>query len=188
LLVAIGLGNPGDRYQRSRHNLGKEAIIDLAGRLGIKLTPGEGDFYVGDEPSLKLSLVVPTTYMNLSGNSVLQAMDALGVVPRQLLVVCDDFNLPLGSIRLRRAGGDGGHKGLASVIYQLGTIDFPRLRLGIGPLPSDVEAEEFVLSDFAEEELEIVADVIRTAGEAILSVAADGIHKAMNAFNRRIDA
>ena len=187
MLVAFGLGNPGKQYQGSRHNLGKEAVIELAERLNLHFAPGQGDYYVCEKPDLGLWLAVSTTYMNLSGRSALQVVERLGISPGELLVVCDDFNLPLGLIRLRRGGGDGGHKGLGSVIYELGTTEFPRLRLGIGPLPEGVDAQDFVLSCFDGEQVEVAAEVRRVAGEAILKVATDGMEKAMNKFNRRID-
>ncbi len=188
MLVALGLGNPGREYEHSRHNLGKDAVIDLAQRLKLSFAEGRGEFYICHHPQLDLWLAVPTTYMNLSGRSALGVVESLGISPEALLVVCDDFNLPLGSLRLRKSGGDGGHKGLASIIYELGTKDFPRLRLGIGPLPEDIEAEEFVLSPFSEAEGEKVIELKRAAGEAIVSAATKGIERTMNFFNRRAEA
>lgn len=187
MLVALGLGNPGREYEGSRHNLGKDTVIDLAQRLDLNFAEGKGEFYICQDPKLNLWLAVSATYMNLSGKSAVELVDSLGIEPEALLVVCDDFNLPLGSIRLRKSGGDGGHKGLGSIIYQLGTESFPRLRLGIGPLPKDIQAEEFVLSHFDQGEIEKVAQVKRRAGEAIVSIATRGIEKTMTDFNRRAE-
>ncbi|MFH1313386.1 MAG: aminoacyl-tRNA hydrolase, partial [Candidatus Eisenbacteria bacterium] len=134
----FGLGNPGDRYRQSRHNLGKDVVSALAQELGLAVNAGAGEFFYSRDPSRDLCLVIPTTYVNTSGVSAYQAMEAFGAYPEDFLVVCDDFSLPLGAIRIRKSGSGGGHNGLASIIYQLATLDFPRLRLGVGPLPPGV--------------------------------------------------
>ena len=187
MLVVFGLGNPGDRYGRTRHNLGKEVVDALARKLKLGVTAGTGEFFYSRHRSTDLVLVVPTTYVNTSGVSASQTIEAFDVDLEDFLVVCDDFSLPLGTIRLRKSGSDGGHNGLASVIFQLASQDFPRLRIGVGPLPPGVDAADFVLDRFDPEEEEAVARIVDTAGEAVLAVGRDGIDKAMNVYNRKAD-
>jgi PTH1 family peptidyl-tRNA hydrolase len=188
LVVAVGLGNPGDRYQATRHNLGKGVISDLSGKLSIPLVAGKGSFQLGIDEARELCLATLTTYMNTSGVGVRQVVERLGVRPEDLLVVCDDFYLPLGTIRIRKRGSDGGHNGLASIIYQLATEEFPRLRLGVGPVPPGLVPADFVLSEFAREEQETVRRLSELAVEAVISIASDGIDAAMNAFNRKVES
>lgn len=188
MLVALGLGNPDGRYRATRHNLGKEIISELAAKLHVTLIAGKGDFHFGLDETRDVCLAVSTTYMNVSGASARQIVEQMGIGPEGLLVVCDDFNLPLGALRIRKRGSDGGHNGLASVIYQLGTEDFPRLRLGIGPVPAGLDPADFVLSEFAREEDDAVNRLRDIAAEALLAIAADGIDNAMNTFNRKVES
>ncbi len=185
MLVAFGLGNPGDQYSNTRHNLGRQAVVELARRLKKDFLPGRGHFLFCRDEDHNLRLVISTEFMNLSGTVAVEIIEVFGIEIQDLLVVCDDFNLPLGTIRLRKSGGDGGHNGLASIIYHLGSEGFPRLRLGIGELPQDADPSEFVLSDFSPHEIELVNEVKKRAGEAILSTAINGIEQAMNIYNRR---
>jgi PTH1 family peptidyl-tRNA hydrolase len=187
LVVAFGLGNPGSRYDRTRHNLGKEVVTTLAEELHLTLCPGKGAYCLADDASRDLSLVTPTTYVNASGISACQIVEHLEISLEELLVVCDDISLPLGTLRIRKKGSDGGHNGLASIIYQLGSQDFPRLRLGIGPVPVGMEVADFVLSGFAPDEEGTVRSLKQTAREALLAIASGGIDNAMNAYNRRAD-
>jgi PTH1 family peptidyl-tRNA hydrolase len=187
LLVVFGLGNPGDRYRRTRHNLGKEVVSSLVRGLGLAATAGRGEFYYSNDPSRDLCLVVPGTYVNTSGVSASQAVRALDADLENFLVVCDDFSLPLGTIRIRKSGSDGGHNGLASIIFHLGSQDFPRLRMGVGPLPPGVDAADFVLSRFEPDEEDTVANITEAAGEAVLAVGRDGIDRAMNTYNKKVD-
>ena len=187
MLVAFGLGNPGDRYDGTRHNLGKEIIRTLIDELHLKTKSGRGSYCYADDPSRDLSLVVPTAYVNASGICARQVIEHLGIEREEFLVVCDDFSLPLGTIRIRKKGSDGGHNGLASIIYQLGSEEFPRLRLGIGPLPEGMEAAEFVLSRFGPADAAVVRTLRESAIEALLTVADFGIDSAMNSYNRRTD-
>jgi PTH1 family peptidyl-tRNA hydrolase len=187
LLVVFGLGNPGDRYQGTRHNVGKEVAGSIAGRLGLKLVPGRGDFYRAHDPERDVHLIIPTTYVNESGRAARQAIYSLGAHPEDLLAVCDDFNLPLGSLRIRKRGSDGGHNGLASIIYHLDTRDFPRLRMGVGPLPEGTDWADFVLSGFAGAETEEVLKMKEEAAGAVLDIAGSGLDAAMNTYNRRVE-
>jgi PTH1 family peptidyl-tRNA hydrolase len=187
LVVAFGLGNPGGRYDKTRHNLGKEVITTLVEELHLTLYPAKGAYCLADDPSRDLSLVIPTTSVNASGIGARQVVERLGISLEELLVVCDDISLPLGTLRIRKKGSDGGHNGLASIIYQLASQDFPRLRLGIGPVPAGMEVADFVLSDFGPGEEGTVRSLKETAREALLAIAGGGIDNAMNAYNRRVD-
>ena len=187
MVVAFGLGNPGDRYNHTRHNIGKEVIADLVRRLGLSLKPGKGEFAYARDPATDLALVLPTTYVNLSGVSAAEALGFFRADRESLLVVCDDFNLPLGAIRIRKKGSDGGHNGLGSIIYQLASTEFPRLRLGVGPVPPDTDPADFVLSRFTGDEEALVADLKTEAAEALMAIAASGLEHAMNTYNRRAD-
>jgi peptidyl-tRNA hydrolase, PTH1 family len=185
VLVALGLGNPEDQYGGTRHNVGKEVVAGLALKLGLKLRPGKGDYCYAEDASRDLALVVPTTFVNLSGRPAVQALARLKAGRENLLVVCDDFSLPLGSLRLRPQGSYGGHNGLASIIYELGSDAFARLRIGIGPLPEGCVARDFVLGRFDEREQAVVDEVQETACQALVVAAERGLARAMNQFNKR---
>jgi PTH1 family peptidyl-tRNA hydrolase len=187
LLVVFGLGNPGDRYQGTRHNVGKEVTASLAGRLGLAMRPGRGDFYRAHHPERDIHFIVPTTYVNDSGRAARQALESLEARPEDLLAVCDDFNLPLGSLRIRKRGSEGGHNGLASIIYHLDTQDFPRLRMGVGPLPEGADWADFVLAGFSGAEDEDLSRMKEDAARAVLDIAGSGLDAAMNTYNRRVE-
>lgn len=185
--VLCGLGNPGQKYRATRHNLGFRLADFFAERYGGKWSRARGGYHssavrVGTENVL---LVKPHTYMNLSGEA-LAALDEDGlVVIERLLVVCDDTALPTGQIRLRRGGGDGGHNGLKSIIYHLNTERFPRLRLGCGPVPELTDPADYVLAPFPDEEIRLVEDMIREAAKCVETWLRDGIDAAMNRFNAK---
>ena len=185
----MGLGNPGKEYEGSRHNAGSLVVAGLADECGIRLSAGRGDFVGGrgrcaGEPVM---LVVPLTYMNASGRAVAQALDEAEAGPGELLVVCDDVDLPLGRLRLRAAGGDGGHRGLASVIAALGTEEFARLRLGVGRPPEGGDTADYVLDAFSVEEGATVREMVERGAEAVRTMLREGIEQAMTVFNRRTD-
>jgi len=187
VLVALGLGNPEDQYEGTRHNVGKEILGALARKLCLRVSSGRGDYCFAEDASDHLVLVVPTTYVNSSGRAATQALAAFGADIEDLLVVCDDFSLPIGSLRLRPRGSDGGHNGLASIIYELGSDAFARMRIGIGPLPEGCVSRDFVLGRFSSEEQAVMETVRPTACEAVLAVARDGLERAMNLYNKRAD-
>lgn len=185
MLVVLGLGNPGDAYRGTRHNLGKEIVSSLGEELGLRARPGRGDYQYARDDSRDVLLVVPTIYMNISGRAAAQVLEHFGAAVSDLLAVCDDFALPLGSLRIRRQGSDGGHNGLASIIGDLGSEDFPRLRVGVGPVPAGVLWTDFVLSRFERSEEEQAAEAVSTAREAVLAIAAVGVERAQNLYNAR---
>ncbi|HSG29796.1 MAG TPA: aminoacyl-tRNA hydrolase [Candidatus Krumholzibacterium sp.] len=186
ILFLCGLGNPGDRYSGTRHNLGFEALDTLARKYRLVWT-GEGgrsSTAVWRTCGRKILLIKPTTYMNLSG-------DALRGIPHMspdsLLVVCDDMNLLLGQLRIRTGGGTGGHRGLESIEERLGTDRFPRLRMGCGPAPPGEEWSDFVLGGFAAEEEQTHRDMVESAAGAIEMIVRRDLRSAMNEYNRRLE-
>ncbi|MFO7676121.1 MAG: aminoacyl-tRNA hydrolase [bacterium] len=185
-MTLFGLGNPGGRYAATRHNAGFMVLDELARRLRARFRAADGrDAVRADWRGRDLVLVKPTRFMNESG---LPVADQLRRRPDDFLVVCDDFALPLGRLRLRPQGSDGGHNGLASIIARLGTDRFPRLRVGIGTPPAGQDWASYVLEPFAPGEVEQVAGIIGRAADACLAVVEHGIERAMNRFNPPGDA
>lgn len=183
--LIVGLGNPGGKYEGTRHNIGFDVVEHLAQRH--RAEPGKSKFegqlqecLIGSERSL---LLRPHTFMNLSGRSVRQAVDFYKIELEDVLLVCDDFHLDLGVMRLRARGTDGGQKGLANTIQQLGTDQFARLRAGIGPVPDRWNAADFVLGKFASAEQKLLTNEIIRLGDAVDAWATEGITAAMNKFN-----
>jgi len=183
--LIIGLGNPGKKYRDTRHNVGFMVVDDLAGELGLTFQQGRGDYLQasGLVDQKKVTLIKPLTFMNNSGLAVRQAVQFYKNDLSNILVVVDDFQIPLGVIRIRKQGSDGGHKGLASIISHLGTKKFPRLRVGIGRETLIDNWVSFVLSDFSREELKLLEQVIPIAREAIVSFIVEGLEKTMNKYN-----
>ncbi|MDH4036684.1 MAG: aminoacyl-tRNA hydrolase [Candidatus Krumholzibacteria bacterium] len=185
--LVAGLGNPGDRYRNTRHNLGFHVVEALGRARGARWREQGGNRRVARMAlaGRDLLLVEPLTFMNLSGNALRPIVDAESLPPARVLVVCDDIALPLGQLRLRPGGSDGGHNGLVSVIERLETTGFPRLRMGVGPVPPRVDAAEFVLAEFLPEEQEAVAEMIGTAAECVAAWVTTGIDRAMGRYNAR---
>ena len=184
----MGLGNPGREHRGSRHNVGFLVVAGLAERLRIRLSAGRGDFMSGrgsiaGKPVL---LVTPLTYMNRSGLAVSRVLDEYDAFPDDLLVVCDDVDLPLGQLRLRASGSDGGHRGLASIVAATGTERFARLRCGVGRPPQETDTAEFVLDGFTPAEEEEAGSMIENAVDAVHLAVTEGLGPAMTRFNRRI--
>jgi PTH1 family peptidyl-tRNA hydrolase len=181
----IGLGNPGDRYRPTRHNLGFRVVEALEDEMGARKVPSRKSYRLalGRAGTLRVHLVKPLTYMNCSGHGVLEYVNDSGVGMSDILVVCDDVYLPLGRIRLKRSGGDAGHNGLASVIEFLGSESFSRLRIGVDLPSNSSELATFVLKPFLPEESQAVEEGISKACEATMTFAQEGIDTAMNRFN-----
>ena len=185
--MIAGLGNPGPVYERTRHNIGFMVVDELSRRLGISFERGPGQYLqaLKTRGGVTFHLVKPVTFMNNSGEAVLEAADRHALVGDALLVVIDDFQLPLGVLRLRAGGSDGGHNGLRSVLSHFGTEDIPRLRCGIGKevMPPAEERRNFVLAPFDSDELAIARDMVARAADAASLFAKSGIHHAMNLYN-----
>ena len=181
----VGLGNPGERYRRTRHNLGFMVVDELASRHGAVRPREEGEALVlgASLGGGEVLLVKPLTFMNRSGVAVERMLLDQGGTPGDLIVVLDDVALPLGEIRVRERGSHGGHNGLRSLIDVLGTEEFPRVRVGIrqGELPD--ELADFVLSDFPQEEVLVVQEAVGWAADAVACLVAEGPAEAMNRFN-----
>lgn len=184
----VGLGNPGERYRRTRHNIGFRVVGALAGRAGSaesRVLAGAwvADSRLGSEPVL---LVKPLSYMNLSGVPVARLLADHAATAADLIVVVDDAALELGTIRVRERGSHGGHNGLRSLVEELETEEFARVRVGVGDgeVPDDLAA--FVLGEFAGEDLDRVEQVVARAAAATVVLAADGAAAAMNQFNGAI--
>lgn len=185
MIILIGLGNIGSKYESTRHNIGFEVLDEIADTLKISFGPGNGPFEIaeGRYKSRKVALVKPTTFMNLSGTAVKKALAKYSADKKDCLIVYDDLNLPLGTNRLKGQGSAGGHNGIADIIEKLGSNEFPRLRFGIGDNFNRGRQVDFVLSPFEEDELEQVALAKKHAHDASLSFVTDGIERAMNYFN-----
>ncbi len=185
MIFFLGLGNPGRRYQKSRHNLGFRVLDSLAKRLKIKIKTKRYKSLMGRGRIGREGIVLAKslTFINNSGVAAASLVRKLKIPLKNLVVVCDDIDLPVGRIRIRRKGSSGGHKGLESIIQELGTNEFPRLRLGIGRPLRGMDPKEYVLQDFTKEENLLVKKAIDRAGEALILLAEEGIIPAMNKYN-----
>jgi len=183
--LIVGLGNPGAQYKDTRHNVGFEVAALLAKKYakGTPRAKFQGEFVEALVAAERVLLLTPLTFMNLSGTSVLAARDFYKIELLDTLIVCDDFNLPLGKLRLRPKGSAGGQKGLEDILRRLGTEELPRLRLGIGPPPPGRDVAGYVLSRFAKDEQPIMADAVQRAAEAAAAWVREGLAAAMNVYN-----
>jgi len=182
--LVVGLGNPGSKYHGTRHNIGFELVDRLArgGSDAAFAHKFDGLLAEVEIDFRRVLLLKPETFMNLSGRSVGQAMRFFKLPVTDLLVVCDDLSLPLGKLRLRPAGSDGGQKGLRDIAANLGTDQYPRLRIGIGE-NQDIDAVDFVLTRFRNSERPIIDDALILASQAVAVWVTQGIDAAMNRFN-----
>ena len=201
-MLIVGLGNPGREYAGTRHNVGFEAVDALADRLGLG---GGGEFdriartrfealvlegrleAEGGAEAVKLLLMKPMTFMNLSGRSVQAAASFYKVSPADILVLVDDLSLAAGRIRLRAGGSDGGHNGLRSIRQMLGTDRYPRLRIGIDPAPPEFEGRDYVLGKFTQQQRPAVDKAVARAVDCCCAWAANGVEAAMNRYNAEPD-
>ena len=183
--LLIGLGNPGREYRDSRHNMGFMLIDRLIVRLNARGMKVQSKAVVTSATyeDRKLILAKPQTYMNLSGQSAQGLLNFYKLPIENMLVAHDDLDIPFGTIRIRPGGGPGGQRGMASTIEQLGTKDFPRLRLGIGRPPGRMDPSDYVLQNFSRDEMKILSEIIDRAADAALTFVVDGLNKAMNKYN-----
>jgi len=183
--IIVGLGNPGREYRDHRHNIGFMVVDELSLQFGISLNRVQAHSLIGkgfqkDKPII---LAKPQTFMNLSGQAVAGLVRFYKIKLDHLLVIHDDMDLPFGSLRLRPSGSSGGQKGLESIINQLGTDAFPRMRLGIGRPPGDMDPADYVLQPFSGSEQKALPLFLRYAVEAVETFLQDGLEVAMNRFN-----
>ena len=183
--ILLGIGNPGTEYEGTRHNIGFDVLSEYERSLKDKYryTDCSSDIVTGTaEGTGKVALVKPRTFVNRSGDAAAAVLRRARLGPAALMVVVDDLNLPLGRLRFRAEGSDGGHNGLRSIIGAVGN-GFPRLRIGTGPLPPGVSAVDFVLGRFTREEQATAVQTAAVAAEALAFFLGNGIEQAMNRFN-----
>jgi len=186
MALIVGLGNPGAKYDRTRHNIGFDCLNRLHASMGSPSLQAkfEGQFAKGRIGQRDVCLVWPLTFMNCSGRCVSQFARFYKVELENILVICDDLSLPLGKLRIRKSGSSGGQKGLNDIIQSLGTQDVSRLRIGIDPTPAHWDTADYVLSKFSASERAIVDEGLFRANEAIAIWLKEGVDSAMNIFNR----
>ncbi|MCF7823378.1 MAG: aminoacyl-tRNA hydrolase [Candidatus Marinimicrobia bacterium] len=183
LRAIIGLGNPGDRYAKTRHNAGFMVIDELARRWQVNFRPGKGSYVYARSSSRDAILMKPTTYMNNSGQAVRHLKDYFKISENDMMVVFDDLDIPFPEIRLRKQGGAGTHKGMQSVISHMDEQSFPRTRMGIGGAQGQRLSEDFVLENYSKSDLNILPEQVEKAVEAIEYWLTEDIDNAMNRFN-----
>ena len=186
--LIVGLGNPGQKYQNTRHNIGFRVLDNLSKRLNISfVTKKEGgsSFSVGDTiyRDLKIFLLKPLDFMNISGNAVSKMVSFFKIPLERVLVVHDDLDVPFGRLKIVRSGGHGGHNGIRSIIDRLGSKNFPRIKVGIGRPPENMPADKYVLSHFTNDEIQNIEKICNIASDAVIVFIENGIEKAMNQFN-----
>ncbi len=187
MYIIIGLGNPTDKYQATRHNIGWDAITRLSDDYRIPLDSKKhkaicGTGYIEGQ---KVILAQPLTYMNLSGESVRELVDFYKVTPQEIIVIYDDISLDVGQLRIRKKGSAGGHNGIKSIISHLGTDEFLRIKIGVGDKPKDWDLADYVLSRFAKEEQAAIREALKDASDACRMMLTEGIEPAMNLYNRK---
>ncbi|MCA9035427.1 MAG: aminoacyl-tRNA hydrolase [Planctomycetaceae bacterium] len=184
--LIVGLGNPGAQYAGTRHNVGFDVISDLCQRwqVGKSQLKYQSEMWESFQGGQKVLLVAPQTYMNRSGESVQQIARFFQVPSEQVLVICDDMNLPVGQLRWRAAGSAGGQKGLADIILRLATEQVPRLRIGVGRPPGRMDASSWVLGRFRPDEQDVIGVALKRAADSVETAVCESVVAAMNKYNR----
>ena len=188
--LIVGLGNPGNKYTGTRHNVGFEVLDELARRWSASRpkTRFEAELREAAVAGEKSLLVAPQTYMNLSGRAVQQIVRFYQEPLENVVVVCDDLNLKLGQTRMRASGSAGGQKGLSSIVQMLGSEDVPRLRIGIDRNPPEMDSADYVLSRFRKDELPVIDQAVLRAANGVETWIRDGIDAAMNQINGVVES
>jgi peptidyl-tRNA hydrolase, PTH1 family len=183
--LVVGLGNPGRKYEGTRHNIGYLVVAELARKFGATVPKARfhGAVVEAELGGQKALLLSPTTFMNLSGTSVQEAKSFYKLTDADLLVVCDDLNLPVGKLRFRARGSSGGQKGLEDIVGRLATEEFARLRIGVGTAPEGWDWADYVLGKFTPEELPVIEQAVGWAADAVVAWAREGIDYCMNQYN-----
>ena len=188
MLVIVGLGNPDDKYQGTRHNVGFDVIGLLAEKYNIAVDTKKHRAYIGKGiiGGQKVILAKPQTYMNLSGESVRSLVEYYKVDPEtELLIIFDDISLDVGQLRIRKKGSAGGHNGIKNIIANLGTSVFQRIKVGVGEKPKGYDLADYVLGRFSKEDRELIKEGFECAAEAVAMITAGEIDQAMNKYNRK---
>ncbi len=182
--LVVGLGNPGRRYARTRHNIGFMVVEELAGRYHIELAHRREGYKIGrgSIEGQRAFLVEPLLFMNMSGPPVHRICRKYDIPPENLIIVHDDLDLEPGRLRIRKSGSSGGHRGVESIIQSIGSREFIRVKVGIGRDPS-MTAEDYVLGKFTKAEMALIKESIARAADAVSCLIAEGVEKAMNRFN-----
>lgn len=185
MYLIVGLGNPEAEYARTRHNMGVDVLNELADKYKIAISREkfEGLYGTGEIEGEKVILLKPQTYMNLSGDSVIQFINFYKLEMKDIIVICDDIDTDPGKIRIRKKGGPGTHNGMKSVVQRLGTEDFARVRIGVGAPEYKDDLINYVIGNITDEEYEVLTEGIKKGAEAVSSIIKDGIDNAMNKFN-----
>jgi len=187
LKLIVGLGNPGIKYELTRHNIGYLILDYIADYLKVKFKPAKGDWYgvSGKYKDFEFYFMKPSTFMNNSGEAVFDFLTSNNIPLNNILVIHDDFQIPFGMIRMRTKGSDGGHNGVSSIIYRLNTMSFPRMRIGIGKdILKKEEYIDYVLSNFEKDEIADLSELFPTYKDCILSFISEDIKVTMNKFNK----
>jgi peptidyl-tRNA hydrolase, PTH1 family len=187
ICLVIGLGNPGDRYQTTRHNIGFMVLDKIAGAYNIPVNKKKfnADYGKGVIDRIDTILVKPMTFMNKSGFSVIQFVNFFKVSNKDVLVIHDDIDLEFGRIKIKEKGGDGGHKGVRSILDALGSDDFCRIRLGVGRSAHQIDVSDHVLGSFNTDEKMQINRLIDHARDAVVTILCQGTKEGMNRFNNR---
>lgn len=185
--AVVGLGNPGKIYSGTRHNVGFSLVKTMAKNRNIRLKKRRylSRTIVIDMAGDRILLALPQTYMNNSGQAIKRITDEAGIAPENIIILYDDLDLSLGEIRVRKEGGAGSHKGMRSIVQNIQTTNFPRIRIGIGPLDPNMDAADFVLSSFTKEEQPIVIESLNKAQDALEMILTGSIETAMNTYNQK---
>lgn len=187
MILVVGLGNPGNQYKNTKHNVGFLTVDILAEKLNISVKKLKFKSLYGETilNTEKLILIKPQTFMNNSGESVREWVSFYKVPPENLIVIQDDIDIPFATLRLRQKGSAGTHNGMKSIIYQIQQDNFPRVKIGVGQKKGPMDLADFVLSGFAKEEQKSIEEVILLAADAVLDIVKNGIEHAMNQYNVR---
>lgn len=186
--LIVGLGNPGMQYAATRHNIGFEVIDSIAETYNIQIVKNKYKALIGEGniAGEKVILMKPQTYMNLSGEAVRACMDFHKISNKDIIVIYDDISLEVGQLRLRPSGSAGGHNGIKSIIAQIGTQEFPRIKFGVGEKPAGWDLANYVLGRFSEEEMKVIGPRINDAAKAAEEIISSGIERAMNDYNIKV--
>lgn len=187
MYIIAGLGNPGNKYEDTKHNMGFHAIDNLADKLNVKVNRIKFKGLVGETriAGEKVMLLKPQTYMNKSGESIREIVNFYKVPPENLIIIVDDIDIGFGALKIKKRGSAGTHNGLKSIIYQIQSDEFPRIKIGVGSQAKGEDLADFVLSGFSKKDGKIIEDTIEQAALAAIEIVKNGVDSAMNKYNRK---